>query len=82
MEKKKWKLGADMFSTDDILDPITFDDVILAVKCNCKEITPEAVMRTYREILEIALEDADFIVENNVEEIAEAARKMRNGNDD
>lgn len=77
MAERKWKLGEDMFQEDDILDPITMYDVILAVKCNCKDINYAEVMATYREILEQRLEDASFIILNNLEEIAEAARKMK-----
>ena len=75
----QWKLGDDIIPSDNILDSITFEDVILAVKCNCPDITPDTVRKTYREILKDALEDASFIVERNLEEMIMAAKKMRNG---
>lgn len=40
----RWKLGKDMLTSDTILDPVTFDDLILALKCNCECITPSAVI--------------------------------------
>lgn len=40
----RWKLGKDMISSDTILDSVTFDDLILALKCNCEHITPDAVI--------------------------------------
>lgn len=79
MSDSKWKLGHDMFSDDDILDPITFYDVALAVKCNCKVIDEVAVVQTYKEILEMRLEDADYLLENNVDEIVKLASEMRGG---
>lgn len=79
MLEKKWKLGEDMFQSDNLLDDITLYDVILAVKCNCPVITASEIKKTYREILEQRLEDADFLLENNLDEIAEAAMKMREG---
>ena len=77
MSENKWKLGGDMFPEDDILDPITFADVALAVKCNCKVIDEAAVLKTYREIFEQRLEDAEYILKNNLAEIAKAALEMR-----
>lgn len=77
MAENKWKLGEDMFPEDDILDPITFADVALAVKCNCRVIDESAVLQTYREIFEQRLEDAEYLLKNNTAEIAEMAWKMR-----
>lgn len=34
MEERKWILGDDLAACDNLLDGITFDDVILAVHCN------------------------------------------------
>lgn len=72
--ERNWKLNDDILSTDNILDQITFDDVILAVHCNCRELTRKEVLRTFREILEQRLEDAEFLLENNLAEIIQAAK--------
>lgn len=48
----KWKLGDDLISSDSLLDGITFDDVILAVHHNCRQVTPAAVIATAHEIIE------------------------------
>lgn len=77
MEEKQWKLGEDMFQEDNILDGITFYDVILAVKCNCPVINEKAVRDTYREIFEQRLEDATFILRKNIDEIIKQAEEMR-----
>lgn len=64
-----WKLGKDMISSDTILDPVTFDDLFLALKCNCEHITPDAVIIQATEILNQRLEDWKYLIENNIDEI-------------
>ena len=64
-----WKLGKDMISSDTILDPATFDDLILALKCNCEHITPDAVIVQATEIINQRLEDWKYLIENNINEI-------------
>ena len=39
----KWRLGEDMVTSDNILDSVTFDDLILAVHCNCKVVSKATV---------------------------------------
>lgn len=75
--ERKWKLGDDLDRYDDLLDGITFDDLILAVHCNCRKITPEAVLREAREILDIRMQDYRFLLENNLDAIIEEAKKGR-----
>ena len=43
MEERSWKLGEDLSTKDNLFDPITFDELILTVHCNCPKITPKAV---------------------------------------
>ena len=64
-----WKLGKDMIASDTILDPVTFDDLILALKCNCKRIAPDAVIVQATEIINQRLEDVKYLIENNIDEI-------------
>lgn len=64
-----WKLGEDMIPSDTILDPVTFDDLILALKCNFERINEQAVTYQIGEILQQRLEDVKYLVENNMEEI-------------
>ena len=80
-----WKLGKDMISSDTILDPVTFDDLILALKCNCEHITPDAVIIQATEILNQRLEDWKYLIENNIDEIIALATDEPNedaGHDD
>ena len=78
-DERKWRLGDDVGRNDSLLDGITFDDIILAAHCNCKEITPEEVRREFRELLEIRMADAEFLLENNMDEIIAEAKKGREG---
>lgn len=75
--ERKWKLGDDLDRYDDLLYGITFDDLILAVHCNCRKITPEAVLREAREILDIRMQDYRFLLKNNLDAIIEEAKKGR-----
>lgn len=77
MPERQWKLGEDLSTSDNLLDPVTFDDLILAVHCNCRVITPDEVVRTMREMLEQRLQDTRFLIKNNMEAITEEARKGR-----
>lgn len=64
-----WKLGKDMIPSDTILDPVTFDDLILALKCNCEHITPDSVIVQATEIINQRLEDWKYLLKNNIDEI-------------
>lgn len=65
----EWKLGKDMLTSDAILDPVTFDDLILALKCNYAYIGEAAVRTQMKEILNQRLEDVKYLIENNIDEI-------------
>lgn len=75
--ERMWKLGVDLDALDNLLDPITFEQLILAVHCNCREITTEAVMRELREMFESNRQDMFYLVEKNMAEIIAAAKKGR-----
>lgn len=70
----RWKLGSDMLTSDTILDPVTFDDLILALKCNYTYIGETAVKTQMKEILDQRLEDVKYLIENNIDEIIALAR--------
>lgn len=65
----EWKLGKDLLTSDTILDPVTFDDLILALKCNYAYIGETAVRTQMKEILDQRLEDVKYLIENNIDEI-------------
>lgn len=72
-----WKLGDDLISSDNILDGFTFDDIILAVRCNYRTIDRKAVLQTAREILEGRMEDYRFLLENNLDEIVAEVKRQK-----
>lgn len=77
MTDRDWKLGEDLITSDNLLDSITFDDLILAIHCNCREITPTAVIREFKEIMASRMQDTEFLLEQNMDEIIREAKKGR-----
>lgn len=75
--ENKYKLGDDLITKDSLFDGVTFDDLILAIHCNCKDITPDAVRREWKRILDQRLTDTKFLIENNMEEIIAKAMEGR-----
>ncbi len=71
--ERKWKLGVDLHPTAKSLDEVTFNNLILAVAQNQK-ITKETVQKVKEEILSIALQDFNFLIENNMAEIIKRAK--------
>ena len=78
MTERKWKLNEDMHKSDCIFDPITFEDIILAAHCNERVLDENAIKRVAREILESRLEDFEYLIQNNMNEIIAEAKKGRN----
>ena len=75
--ERAWRLGEDLSTCDDLLDGVTFDDLILAVHCNCRKITPEAVLSELKTILAQRRQDMLHLLVNNMEQIMEEAQKGR-----
>jgi hypothetical protein len=75
--ERQWKLGDDIHKSDNILDPITFDDIILAAHCNERILDVQTIKRTARDILESRLEDYYYLLDNNINEIIAEAAKGR-----
>ena len=73
----EWKLGEDLCEKDCIFDPITFDDIILALHCGEREIDEAAARKVYREILTQRREDAMFLLDRNMSEILRLAKVGR-----
>ena len=74
---REWKLRVDLSTCDNLLDGITFDDLILAVHCNCREINRMAVHQQLSEILAQRRQDLVHLLERNIETIMAEARKGR-----
>lgn len=76
---RAWKLGDDLITSDNILDGFTFDDIILAVRCNCRTVDRAAVLKTAREIMEQRMYDYNYLLRNNLDEIVEIVKKQKEG---
>lgn len=74
---RQWKLGDDIHPDDYVLDPITFSEIIMTLHCNEKVINENAVWGVVREIMEIRMQDFQYLIENNIEEIIAEAMKGR-----
>lgn len=75
--ERQWLLGEDLSSNDNLLDGITFYDLILQVHCNCRKITPQAVRKELEETLSQRIEDMRFLLENNMQQIMDEAMDGR-----
>ena len=75
--ERNWLLGDDLAACDNLLDGITFDDIITQVHCNCRNIKPDAVRKEVDDLLKLRLADMRELLERNIDKIAEEARKGR-----
>lgn len=73
----QWRLGVDMVTSDNILDGVTFDDLILAAHCNCRVLDEDGVWNELTSIIRSRVEDLLYLVRNNMEEILAAAADGR-----
>ena len=76
---RAWKLGDDLIPSDNILDGFTFDDIILAVRCNCSKVDHAAVLQTAREIYEQRKQDYIYLLCNNVDQIVQIVKDQKEG---
>ena len=74
--EREWKLGEDLYPEDNILDGITFDDLILAVH-QCRVVTRATVHAELNQILSQQRQDMMFLLEKNMEVIIQKALEGR-----
>lgn len=74
-----FKLGDDLSLCDNILDPVTFDDIVTAVRLNEKVVDKDAVLKTAQELIDIRMRDFKILLENNINEIIKDALFCREG---
>lgn len=77
MMESKYELGVDLVPSDSLLDGLTFADLILAVHCNCREVTPAAVHAELCQILASRKQDMDYLLEKNMDAIMATAMEGR-----
>lgn len=78
MREMRWVLEEDISVQDNVLDPVTFENLILAIHCNCQRLTPDAVRNELKQIIEMRMEDTMFLIEKNMQAIINAAMEGRN----
>ncbi len=72
-----WTLGDDLATCDNLLDGVTFDDLILAVHCNCRTINRASVHAELNHMLASRKQDMNFLLEKNMDAIIATALKGR-----
>ena len=75
--ERNWTLGDDLTTDDNLFDPITFDELILTVHCNCREINPTTICKELESIILGRLEDCTEILGRNIAEVIRLAKEGR-----
>lgn len=75
--ERQWKLGEDVSEHDNLLDGITFNQLIVSLHSGSEKVTPADVRKVVKDMLEIQLEDMWFLVDKNMDEIIKRATKGR-----
>lgn len=75
--EREWRIGDDLILSDNVLDGLTFNDLILAAH-HTSVVNPETVRKNLKDMLEGRLEDMWFLVEKNMDIIIQEAMKGRN----
>ena len=75
--ERNWLLGDDLAACDNLLDGITFDDIITQVHCNCRNITPDAIRKEVDDLLKLRIADMRELLERNIDTIMTEAGKGR-----
>lgn len=77
MNERNWILGDDLRPEDNLMDGITFDEIILTVHCNCRNITRETVIREVNDLVSMRLDDMRELLMHNIDIIMSEAKKGR-----
>lgn len=75
--ERPWKLGEDLSENDNLLDGITFEELITTVRCNCSVIDEKAVYDEFMRIFEIREQDMYSLLNKNMNAIIAEAKKGR-----
>lgn len=77
MPERAWKLGEDLCQGDNLLDGVTFGELIMQLHCNLPKdhITPYSVRRELNELLSIKFQDMEYLLDKNMGEIIRLAKK-------
>ena len=72
MDTKNWQAN---HPSDTLQDGITFENIIEILQCNeRKPHTAATVRKCYKELLQTILQDAEYVLEQNIEYIIKQAK--------
>ena len=60
-----------------LIDPLTFDTLLLEIHCNIKDINPETVKQQFKEDLNNRVQEAWDVFNSNLNNIVKQAKKER-----
>ena len=63
-----------------IIDPLSFDTLLLEISCNCREINEATVKAQFEADLQSKIESAREVFNNNLQNIVKKAIEERNQN--
>jgi len=78
MDWKNVNLESAYESSRNILEPISFDDLLLVMSCNVRNISKDTLMKEFTEMLAAKVTEAEEIFMNNAESILKKAIEIRN----
>lgn len=78
-DMKEWTLGDDLCRQDNLLDQITFNDIITVVKCNCNKVDRFTVKNQLKAFLAMRMTDMWDLFEINVDKIVKIVEEERRG---
>lgn len=72
---REWKLGKDLYEEDNVLDQISFKELIDTLHANYgKDVTVKKVYAEFMSIKSMHFDDALFLLRNNMDEIIKRAK--------
>ena len=77
MVEKTLKLGEDLTLKDNVVTGVTFEELINAVRYNCKEITPFTVIEELVKLIEYRTQIAGALMSFNMDTIIQEAMNGR-----
>jgi len=60
-----------------IIDPLSFDTLLLEISCNLREINRETVLKQFEDDLQSKITSAREIIDANIDNIVKKAREER-----
>lgn len=78
MDWKNVNLSDNYEVNQNILDPFSFDTLLLEISCNLKEVTPETVKAQFTESMRSRLQSATEVFAANLDNIVAKALEEKN----